>query len=55
MTIKNSRGAVVWRKNVTATTSWRYWHYKGKCGAHYVVVYRTAGGTAMFPFHVKRA
>ena len=54
MTIKNGRGAVVWHKNVTATTSWRYWHYKGTCGARYVVVYKTAGGTARFPFRVKR-
>jgi hypothetical protein len=55
MTIKNRRGSVIWRKNVTATTNWRYWHYAGKCGAEYVVVYETAGGTASFPFRVKRA
>jgi hypothetical protein len=54
MTIKNSRGAVVWHKDVRATTSWRYWHYKGRCGARYVVVYKTAGGTAKSPFRVKR-
>jgi hypothetical protein len=55
MTIKNARGMVVWRKNVTATRIWRYWRYTGKCGAGYVVVYKTAGGTARFPFHVKHA
>jgi hypothetical protein len=54
MTIKNSRGVVVWRKSVIATTSWRYWHFKGKCGARYVAIYRTAGGTAKFPFHVRK-
>jgi hypothetical protein len=54
MTIKNSSGAVVWDKNVTAKTSWRYWHYKGRCGARYVVVYKTAAGTGRFPFRVKR-
>lgn len=31
MTIKSSRGLVVCHKNVTATTSWRYWHYTRKC------------------------
>jgi hypothetical protein len=54
MAIKNSRGSVVWHKNVTATTRWRYWHYKGSCGARYVAAYKTAGGTARFPFRVKR-
>ena len=53
MTIKNSRGVIVWRKNATATTAWRYWHFRGTCGASYMLMYRTAGGTARFPFHIR--
>ena len=53
ITIKTRRGTVVWRRNVTATSSWRYWHYKGACGRRYLVVYRTAGGTAAFRFRVE--
>jgi hypothetical protein len=53
MTIKNSHGIVVWRKNVTATTSWRYWRYRGACGAHYELTYTTADGTSKFPFRFK--
>jgi hypothetical protein len=54
MTIKNAHGTVVWHKNVTATTNWHFWHYKGKCGSRYVAVYKTPGGTAKFHFHVKQ-
>jgi hypothetical protein len=54
MTIKNSRGRVVWHKTATATTSWRYWRFRGACGASYALTYKTAGGTARFPFHIRR-
>jgi hypothetical protein len=55
MSVKNSHGRVVWRRNVTATPAhWRYWRYKGRCGARYVAVDKTAGGTVSFHFHVKR-
>jgi hypothetical protein len=55
LSVKNSKGTVVWHPNLTATSAhWRYWGYKGKCGARYVAVYRTAGGTTRFPFRVKR-
>jgi len=52
--VKNSRGVMVWHKNVTATTTWRYWHYRGKCGARYTAVYKTPSRTARFPFRVRR-
>ena len=53
MTIKNSKGAVVWHRNVTATTSWRYWRFRGACGARYELIYTTAGGTSRFSFRFK--
>lgn len=53
--IKTRRGKVVWRKRATATTRWRYWRFRGACGTRYVLTYRTRGGTARFPFRVKRA
>ena len=53
ITIKYRLGAVVWHRNATATKTWRYWHYTGKCGRRYVVLYTTAGGTARFAFRVK--
>ena len=46
--VENSRGAVVWHKNVTATTTWRFWPYRGRCGASYTAVYKTPGGTSRF-------
>jgi hypothetical protein len=55
MMIKNSRGEVVWHKTATATTTWRYWRFRGRCGANYVLTYKTAGGTAHFRFHIRRA
>lgn len=55
VTIKNARGKVVWRRNVVATTTWRYWHYTGRCGRRYVAVYQTARGTVRFPFRVRRS
>jgi hypothetical protein len=55
MTIKNGRGVIVWRKTAQATTTWRYWRFRGTCGASYVLIYKTAGGTARFPFDVRRA
>jgi hypothetical protein len=54
MTIRKRQGAVVWRKRVIATTTWRYWHFKGTCGRRYVAVYQTAGGTSKFPFRVRK-
>ena len=53
MTIKNSRGAVVWHKNANATTMWRYWRFRGNCGSRYVLIYHTAGGTGRFRFQVR--
>lgn len=55
ISVKNARGKIVWHRNVRATAAhWRYWRYKGKCGARYVAVYKTAGGTATFRFRVKQ-
>lgn len=51
--VENSRGVTVWHKNVTATTTWRFWHYRGRCGSHYTAVYKTPGGTSRFPFRVR--
>ncbi len=53
MRITDATGAVVWHKNATATTSWHYWQFRGKCGARYVLTYRTAGGTTRFRFSVR--
>ena len=53
MTIKTTRGRIVWHQNATATTTWRYWRFRGECGFHYVLTYVTAGGTAKFPFRVR--
>lgn len=53
ITIKNSRGQVVWRRNANATTTWRYWRFRGACGSRYVVIYATAGGIGKFPFRVR--
>jgi hypothetical protein len=53
MTIKNSNGVVVWHRNVTATTSWRYWRFRGACGARYELIYTTAGGISRFSFRFK--
>lgn len=53
MTIKTTRGRIVWRKTVTATTTWRYWRFRGGCGFRYVLTYATAGGTSNFPFRVR--
>lgn len=53
MTIKNGRGAVVWHRNASATTSWRYWRFRGPCGSRYVLIYQTAGGTDRFRFRVR--
>ena len=53
MRIKNSSGAVVWQRNANATTTWRYWRFRGSCGSSYVLIYQTAGGTGRFRFHVR--
>jgi hypothetical protein len=53
ITIKTSRGAVVWQRNANATTTWRYWQFRGKCGSSYVLIYQTAAGTARFRFRVR--
>jgi hypothetical protein len=53
MDVVNSRGVTVWSKDVTATTTWRFWHYRGLCGTRYTAVYATPGGTSRFPFRVR--
>lgn len=53
ITIKNGRGRIVWRRNATATSTWRYWHFRGACGARYVLTYKTVGGDSKFPFRVR--
>lgn len=50
--IENAGGATIWQKNVTATTTWRYFSYKPACGARLTVVYKTAGATSRFPVRV---
>lgn len=44
-------GHVVAAKTVEATTSWRYWTYRGDCGSRLVVKYATAGGSETY--HVR--
>lgn len=52
--IKNHRGKVVWRRHVKATTHWRYWRFKGRCGSRYVLVYTVPGGSSRYRFRVRR-
>lgn len=54
MTIRTGGGKVAWRKNATATTTWRFWRFRGACGTSYTLTYRVPGGTVRFPFRVKR-
>jgi hypothetical protein len=55
MTIKTSSGRVVWHANATATTTWRYWRFRGVCGSRYRLTYVTARGRSTFPFHIRPA
>jgi hypothetical protein len=53
--IRKRSGALLWRKRVRATTEWRYWHYRPRCGARYVVTYRNAiFGVDRFNVRVRR-
>ena len=52
--IQSSSGATLWRRNVTATGSWRYFRYVPRCGRHYRVHYETTAGTTTFRVSVRR-
>jgi hypothetical protein len=53
--IRKRSGALLWRKRVRATTEWRYWHYRPRCGGRYVVTYRNAiFGVDRFNVRVRR-
>jgi hypothetical protein len=52
--ILSSRGRLLWRRAVTATTSWRYFRYEPQCGRHYRVRYQTAAGTTTFRVSVRK-
>jgi hypothetical protein len=51
--IQDASGRSLWSRNVTATTSWRYFRYVPACGRRYTVVYQTAGGTQRFGVRVR--
>lgn len=53
ITVLSAGGAVLWRKQVTATGSWRYFRYRPGCGRHYRVRYVTAAGTTTFRVAVR--
>jgi hypothetical protein len=37
--IRSARGYLVWSRTVRATSSWRYFRYRGSCGRSYKVSY----------------
>lgn len=53
ITIKSINGATLARKRVRATTTWRYWYYRPRCGHRYVVRYDTPGGAISFRVSVR--
>jgi hypothetical protein len=52
--VLSARGAVLARRRVTATSQWRYWRYKPRCGRHYRVRYATFAGVSTFRVWVER-
>jgi len=52
--IRSSSGALLWHRDVTATTSWRYFRYSPGCGRHYRVRYETSSGTTTFRVWVRK-
>jgi hypothetical protein len=52
--VRSARGYVLWSKTVTATSSWRYWRYSGRCGRTYRVSYSNAQfGTVTYRVKVR--
>ena len=52
--IKSINGTTLVRRNVRATSRWRYWHYTPRCGRRYRVQYTTPNGTLTYPVRVRR-
>ncbi|HEY3021488.1 MAG TPA: hypothetical protein VGJ32_14920 [Solirubrobacteraceae bacterium] len=55
ISIETPGGKVLMRLRVTATTHWRYWSYRPRCGRTVVVRYQVARGTATFRVKVRHA
>ena len=53
--VLSARGIVLERRQVTATSHWRTWHYEPRCGRHYRVRYTTFAGVSSFRIWVRRA
>ena len=53
ITIRTATGRTVWRRSVSATSSWRYWRFHGACGRRYTVVYVTHGGHTRFNVRIR--
>jgi hypothetical protein len=54
MSIRTANGHTVWRKRARATSSWRNWRYKPRCGRRYVVRYRNASfGTESYRVRIR--
>lgn len=55
MEVLSAAGTRLWRRSVTAGSTWRYWRYTPRrCGRHYRVRYTTAAGATSFRVWVKR-
>jgi hypothetical protein len=54
ITVRSFAGVTVWFRHVTATTSWRFWHYRGRCGHRYQIIYATSGQTTRWTIRIRR-
>jgi hypothetical protein len=52
--VLSARGIVLERRQVTATSHWRRWHYAPRCGRHYRARYTTFAGVSSFRVWVRR-
>jgi hypothetical protein len=52
--VLSARGFLLERRRVAATSHWRQWHYKPRCGRHYRVRYATFAGVSTFRVWVRR-
>lgn len=52
--VRSARGYVLWSKTVKATSSWRYFRYRGRCGRTYRVSYtNTQFGSETYKVRVR--
>jgi hypothetical protein len=52
--IRSASNAVLSRRAVIATDTWRYFRYTPRCGRHYRVRYITAAATTTFEVRVRK-